>query len=171
MWFRHRHSISDVVQTSTQNDKWCGSDTSTTRQVMWFRHQHSMTSDVFQISVHDNWCGSDTSTREVMWFRHQYNKTSDVVSSFCSLKILKMLLKILNFSTLVSPVMGDKYMYLTYYVHLVAIKQVTDCKNARSGNLQIVYTETQSDSQTPDKIFTIPAHVRKQASGWFSNII
>jgi hypothetical protein len=27
-------------------------------------------------------------------------------------------------------------MYLTYYVHLVGIKEVIDCKNARSGNIQ-----------------------------------
>jgi hypothetical protein len=27
-------------------------------------------------------------------------------------------------------------MYLTYYVHLVGIKQVTDCKNARCGKLK-----------------------------------
>jgi hypothetical protein len=59
-----------------------------------------------------------------------------------------MLVKILNFSTLVSPVVGDKYLYLTYYIHLVAIKEVIDCKNARSGKLQIFDTETQSDRQT-----------------------
>jgi hypothetical protein len=30
----------------------------------------------------------------------------------------------------------DKYMYLTYYMHLVGIIEVTDGKNARSGMLQ-----------------------------------
>jgi hypothetical protein len=39
-------------------------------------------------------------------------------------------------------------MYLTYNVQLVGIKEVTDCKNARSGNLQIDDTETQSDRRT-----------------------
>jgi hypothetical protein len=29
-----------------------------------------------------------------------------------------------------------KYMYLTYFVHLFGIKNVTDCKNAWSGMLQ-----------------------------------
>ena len=58
--------------------------------------------------------------------------------------------------------MGDKYLYLTYYVYLVGIEEVIDCKNARSGKLQIDHTETQSDvRQTPDKIITIPTHVRK----------
>jgi hypothetical protein len=33
-------------------------------------------------------------------------------------------------------VVGDKYIYLTYYVHLVGIKQMTDCKNARCGKLK-----------------------------------
>jgi hypothetical protein len=33
-------------------------------------------------------------------------------------------------------VTGDKYMYLTYYVHLVGIKEVIDCKNAWSGKLK-----------------------------------
>jgi len=27
-------------------------------------------------------------------------------------------------------------MYVTYYVHLVGINEVTDCENARSGKLQ-----------------------------------
>jgi len=33
---------------------------------------------------------------------------------------------------------GDKYtsMYLAYYVHLVGIKEVTDCKNSQSGKFQ-----------------------------------
>ena len=156
MWFRHQHSISDVVQTSV-HDNWCGSDTSTT-QVMRYRHQHSISDvvqtsaehdeSVFQISVHDNWCGSDTSTRQVMWFRHQHtrdvvqtpahkwcgsdtsttqvmwfrhqhNTKSDVVSSFSFLKFLKILVKNLNCSTLISSVVGNKYWYLTYYVHSV----------------------------------------------------
>jgi len=43
---------------------------------------------------------------------------------------------------------GDKYLYLTYYVHLVGIKEVIDCTKARSGKLQTDDTETQSDSQT-----------------------
>jgi hypothetical protein len=34
-------------------------------------------------------------------------------------------------------VSGDKCMYLTYYVHLEGIKEVTDCKNAWSGKLKI----------------------------------
>jgi hypothetical protein len=33
-------------------------------------------------------------------------------------------------------VIGDKYMYLTYYLHLVGIKEVINCKNAQSGKLQ-----------------------------------
>jgi hypothetical protein len=33
-------------------------------------------------------------------------------------------------------VIDNKYMYLTYYVHLVGIKQVTDCKKARCGKLK-----------------------------------
>ena len=28
------------------------------------------------------------------------------------------------------------FMYLTYYVRLVGIKEVTDCRNARCGNIQ-----------------------------------
>jgi hypothetical protein len=31
---------------------------------------------------------------------------------------------------------GGKFMYLTYYVHLFGIIEVTECKNARSGLLQ-----------------------------------
>ena len=31
---------------------------------------------------------------------------------------------------------GDKYMYLTYYVLLVGIREVTDCKNAWNGKLK-----------------------------------
>ena len=30
----------------------------------------------------------------------------------------------------------DKYMYLTYYVDLVGVKEVIDCKIARSGTRQ-----------------------------------
>jgi hypothetical protein len=33
-------------------------------------------------------------------------------------------------------VIGDKYMYLTYCVYLVGIKQVIDCKNARCGKVK-----------------------------------
>jgi hypothetical protein len=33
-------------------------------------------------------------------------------------------------------VKGYKYVYLTYYVHLVGINEVTDCKNAQSGKLK-----------------------------------
>jgi hypothetical protein len=33
-------------------------------------------------------------------------------------------------------VIVDKYMYLTHYLHSVGIKEVIDCKNARSGILQ-----------------------------------
>jgi hypothetical protein len=33
-------------------------------------------------------------------------------------------------------VTGEKYMYLTYYVHLVGIKEVTDCKSAKLQNMQ-----------------------------------
>jgi hypothetical protein len=36
----------------------------------------------------------------------------------------------------IQKVTGDKYMYLTYYVHLVGIKEVTDCKKAWSEMLQ-----------------------------------
>jgi len=44
---------------------------------------------------------------------------------------------------------GDKYLYLIYYVHLlVGIKEVIDYKNARSVKPQIDDTETQSDGQT-----------------------
>jgi len=32
------------------------------------------------------------------------------------------------------------YMYLTYYVHLAGIKQVINCRNARSGKLQNTYS-------------------------------
>ena len=68
MWFRHHHSISDVVQTSAQH-KWCGSDISTTWPKMYFRYQYMIT-DVVQTPAHDKWCGSDISTtRQVMWFR------------------------------------------------------------------------------------------------------
>ena len=59
-----------------------------------------------------------------------------------------MLLKILNCDTIISPVVGDKCLCLTYYVHFTGIKDVTDCKNVRSGKLQTDDTETQSDSQT-----------------------
>jgi len=33
-------------------------------------------------------------------------------------------------------VTGEKYLYLTHYVHLVRIKEVTDCKSAWSAKLQ-----------------------------------
>jgi len=33
-------------------------------------------------------------------------------------------------------VAGDKYICLTYDVHLLGIKEVIDCKNARSGKLK-----------------------------------
>jgi hypothetical protein len=33
-------------------------------------------------------------------------------------------------------VIGDKYMYLTFYVHLVGINEVIYCKNARSRKLK-----------------------------------
>jgi len=46
-----------------------------------------------------------------------------------------MSVKVLNFSTIISPEMGDKYLYLTYYVHLVEIKELIDCKNPWSGKL------------------------------------
>jgi hypothetical protein len=39
-------------------------------------------------------------------------------------------------------------MYLTYNLQLAGIKEVTDCKNAWSGKLQINDTETHSDRQT-----------------------
>jgi hypothetical protein len=35
-------------------------------------------------------------------------------------------------------VIGDKYMFLTYYAHLVGIKEVTDYKNARRGSFKII---------------------------------
>jgi len=33
------------------------------------------------------------------------------------------------------PRVPNTYMYLTYYVHLAGIKEVTDCQNSRSGKL------------------------------------
>jgi len=33
-------------------------------------------------------------------------------------------------------VIGDKYIFLTYYVHLVRIKEMIDWKNVWSGKLQ-----------------------------------
>jgi hypothetical protein len=33
-------------------------------------------------------------------------------------------------------VIGEKYMYLTYIVHLVGIKEMTDCKSAKLQNMQ-----------------------------------
>jgi hypothetical protein len=68
--------------------------------------------------------------------------------------------------------MGDKYLYLTYYVHLVGIKEVIDCNNARSGKLQIDdnrNSERQSDRRlTKSSIFQHTSE--KQASGRLSNI-
>jgi len=31
---------------------------------------------------------------------------------------------------------GDKYMYFTYYVRSVGMKEMNDCKNAQCGKLQ-----------------------------------
>ena len=59
-----------------------------------------------------------------------------------------MLFKILNCDTIIAPVVGDKCLCLTYYVHLAGIKEAIDYKNVRSGKLQTDDTETQSDSQT-----------------------
>jgi len=46
-------------------------------------------------------------------------------------------------------VIGNKYMYLTHYVHWDGIKEATDCKNARSEKLQhqlVTYSMVQSPS-------------------------
>ena len=73
-----------------------------------------------------------------------------------------MLFKILNCDTIIAPVVGDKCLCLTYYVHLAGIKKRLTIRMYGVENFrQMIQKLRATVRQTLDKILTIPTHIIK----------